>query len=99
MDDNYKTPLIVSAVEMAARNLDLPESAIFHSDRGSNYASGDFAKALKRLEIRQSVGRIWICYDNALPESFNGISRTSLSTAPFTRPGKGPDHPRELRRP
>jgi putative transposase len=66
MDDNYKTPLIVAAVEMAARNLELPEGAIFHSDRGSNYTSGDFAKALKRLEIRQSVGRTGICYDNAL---------------------------------
>ena len=32
MDDNYKTPLISSAIEMAARNLDLPEGAIFHSD-------------------------------------------------------------------
>jgi putative transposase len=60
MDDNYKTPLIVSAVEMAARNPDLPEGAIFHSDRGSNYTSGDFAKALERLGIRQSVGRTGI---------------------------------------
>jgi putative transposase len=66
MDDNYKTPLIVSAIEMAARNLDLPEGAVFHSDRGSNYTSGEFAKTLKRLEIRQSVGRTGICYDNAL---------------------------------
>ena len=33
MGDNYKTPLISSAIEMAARNLDLPEGAIFHSDR------------------------------------------------------------------
>jgi hypothetical protein len=32
MDDNYKTPLIISAIEMAARNLDLPEGAVFHSD-------------------------------------------------------------------
>lgn len=36
MDDNYKTPLISDAIKMAARNLDLPEGAIFHSDRGSN---------------------------------------------------------------
>ena len=39
MDDNYKTPLISAAIEMAARNLSLPEGAIFHSDRGSNYTS------------------------------------------------------------
>ena len=46
MDDNYKTPLISSAIEMAARNLDLPEGAIFHSDRGSNYTSAEFAEKL-----------------------------------------------------
>ena len=78
MDDNYKTPLIVGAVEMAARNLDLPEGAIFHSDRGSNYTSGTFAEALERLEIRQSVGRTGICYDNALAESFNGTLKNEL---------------------
>ena len=36
MDDNYRTPLITAAIEMAARNLALPADAIFHSDRGSN---------------------------------------------------------------
>jgi transposase InsO family protein len=36
-DDNYKTPLIEKAIEMAARNHLLTENAIFHSDRGSNY--------------------------------------------------------------
>lgn len=78
MEDHYKTPLIVSAIEMAARNLELPEGAVFHSDRGSNYTSGDFAKALKRLGVRQSVGRTGICYDNALAESFNGTLKNEL---------------------
>jgi len=32
MGDNYKTPLITRAVEMAARNVSLPGDAIFHSD-------------------------------------------------------------------
>jgi len=32
MDDNYRTPLITSAIEMAARNLGPPADAIFHSD-------------------------------------------------------------------
>jgi putative transposase len=40
--DNYRTPLITSAIEMAARDLNLPEGAIFHSDR-SNYTSAEFA--------------------------------------------------------
>ena len=37
MADNYRTPLITAAIEMAARNADLPAGAVFHSDRGSNY--------------------------------------------------------------
>ena len=63
MDDNYKTPLISSAIEMAARNLDLPEGAIFHSDRGSNYTSAEFGEKLKELGVKRSVGRTGICYE------------------------------------
>jgi transposase InsO family protein len=79
MDDNYKTPLISSAIKMAARNLELPDGAIFHSDRGSNYTSAEFAGVLKGLGIRQSVGRTGICYDNALAESFNGTLKVELA--------------------
>ena len=73
MDDNYRTPLITAAIGMAARSLALPEGAIFHSDRGSNYTSAEFAAVLERLGIRQSVGRTGICFDNSLAESFNGV--------------------------
>lgn len=76
--DNYRTPLISDAIKMAARNLDLPEGAIFHSDRGSNYTSAEFAGVLEGLKIRQSVGRTGICYDNALAESFNGALKVEL---------------------
>jgi transposase InsO family protein len=87
MDDNYKTPLISRAIEMAARNLDLPEGAVFHSDRGSNYTSVQFAKVLKENGIAQSVGRTGICYDNALSESVNGTLKNELvyRTAYITR--------------
>jgi len=78
MDDNYKTPLIIDAIEMAARNTYLPEGAVFHSDRGSNYTSAAFADALRELGIRQSVGRTGICYDNALSESVNGTLKVEL---------------------
>lgn len=78
MDDNYKTPLIADAIEMAARNLDLPEGAVFHSDRGSNYTSAKFAGVLQGLGIKQSVGRTGICYDNALSESVNGTLKVEL---------------------
>jgi putative transposase len=60
-DNNYKTPLIEKAIGMAARNHSLAENAIFHSDRGSNYTSQQFAGTLKRYNLRHSVGRTGIC--------------------------------------
>lgn len=78
MDDNYKTPLIQAAVTMAARNVSLPPGAIFHSDRGSNYTSDDYAATLKSLGLLQSVGRTGICYDNSLAESTNGALKVEL---------------------
>ena len=70
MDDNYRTPLITSAIEIAVRNLSLPADAIFHSV-AAELTSGEFAAVLERLGIRQSVGRTGICFDNSLAESFN----------------------------
>ena len=70
MDDNYKTQLIERAIEMAAGNHQLAARAIFHHDRGSNYTSQQFADTLRKHNLRQSVGRTGICYDNAMAESF-----------------------------
>ena len=78
MGDNYKTPLITSAITMAARNVKLPDEAVFRSDRGSNYTSAEYAKDLKELRIRQSVGHTGICYDNAMAESVNGVLKVEL---------------------
>jgi putative transposase len=78
MAEHYKTPLITAAIRMAATNLDLPEGAIFHSDRGSNYTSDEYAAVLQELGLRRSVGRTGICYDNALAESTNGALKVEL---------------------
>lgn len=78
MADNYKTPLISAAIEMAHRNHDIAPGAIFHSDRGSNYTSAEFAGTLARHNMRQSVGRTGICYDNAMAESFFAILKNEL---------------------
>ena len=68
--DNYRTPLIEKAIEMAARSYPFAAGAVFHSDRGSNYTSREFARTLKKHNLLQSVGRTGICYDNAMAESF-----------------------------
>jgi transposase InsO family protein len=70
MDENYKTPLISEALRRAAASHELEPGAIFHSDRGSNYTSYEFATTINDLDMRHSVGRTGICYDNAMAESF-----------------------------
>lgn len=78
MGDNYKTPLITAAIEMAVRNNKIRPKAIFHSDRGSNYTSEEFAKVLAKHDMLQSVGRTGICYDNAMAESFFAALKNEL---------------------
>jgi putative transposase len=47
---------------------------IFHGDRGSEYCSADVAKACTRWKVRQSMGRVGSCFDNAVAEaSFSTI--------------------------
>lgn len=72
MADNMRTDLVVDALDMAARNHDLAPGCVFHSDRGTQYTSTQFAEKLKDLNITRSLGRTGICYDNALAESFFG---------------------------
>ena len=43
---------------------------IFHTDRGSTYTADKFTALCRRLEIRQSMGRVGSCFDNAAAEAF-----------------------------
>jgi transposase InsO family protein len=72
MADHYKTSLIQAAIDSAAGAIDIQPGCIFHSDRGSNYTSYEFAKKLVDMGMRQSVGRTGVCWDNAMAESFFG---------------------------
>lgn len=79
MADHMRTELIVDALKMAARNTTIQhEVTIFHSDRGSQYMSQEFADYCGSLGIRRSVGRTGICYDNAWAESFNATLKVEL---------------------
>ena len=91
MAHHLRTELVVDALTMAARNYPLAEGAIFHSDRGTQYTSADFAAATDRLKIRRSVGATGVCFDNALAESFNAavkverVNRTVYPTREHAR--------------
>jgi putative transposase len=43
---------------------------VFHSDKGCQYSSGDYATLADDLAVCLSSGRTGQCWDNALAESF-----------------------------
>ena len=43
---------------------------IFHTDRGSTYTATSFMKLCRKMGIRQSMGRVGSCFDNAAAEAF-----------------------------
>jgi len=64
MANHMRTQLVVDALEMAAATRGgATRGVIFHSDRGSQYMSGDYAKAIWGFGMRQSVGRTGVCWD------------------------------------
>ena len=77
--DHMKTSLVSEALRLAARRRGrFQHKAIFHSDRGSQYASEDYRKLLKTFRLRQSMSGKGNCYDNAACESFFGSMKTEL---------------------
>jgi transposase InsO family protein len=70
MADHMRTELVTDALDMAARNHTLAADCIMHSDHGTQYTSAEFRAKLDELNLRQSLGRTGVCWDNALAESF-----------------------------
>ncbi len=61
-----RTPyLAIKALEMTDEQLGRPQSLLFHSDQGSQYASRLFRQRLRRNRWRQSMSRRGNCWDNA----------------------------------
>jgi transposase InsO family protein len=70
MAEHMRASLVVDSLDMAADRYDIT-GAIFHSDRGTQYMSEEFAIAAGKHDLRRSVGRTGVCYDNAQAETFN----------------------------
>ncbi|MEV0488975.1 IS3 family transposase [Streptomyces atratus] len=73
MADHHGAELVTDALETAAGRGAREPGCIFHSDRGSEYTSGEFRRQIRELNLRQSMGRTDICCDNAAAESFFGL--------------------------
>ena len=71
MADHMRTELVLDALTMAvAARGGAVAGVIGHADRGSQYTSNDYLKFCQLHQIRPSVGRTGVCWDNAVAESF-----------------------------
>jgi putative transposase len=70
MSERNDTALALKALGMALLHRGAPKDVLFHSDRGVQYAAGDFRAALAQAGMVPSMSRKGNCYDNAFMESF-----------------------------
>lgn len=75
---DMKTELVLKAFEMARGQRDVLPGLIFHSDRGSQYASDAFQEALTKHGVIPSMSRKGDCWDNAVAESFFATIKREL---------------------
>jgi transposase InsO family protein len=74
LQPDLRCDLVIDALQMAwfQRNPKSKAGLIFHSDRGSQYASQDFRMALEQRGITASMSRKGNCWDNAPSETLFG---------------------------
>ena len=70
MADHMRTELVADALTMAAGvRGGVPNGIIFHGDRGAQYMSREYRGLIEAFEMRQSVGRTGVCWDNSVAEA------------------------------
>jgi putative transposase len=75
--DHMRADLVVDALRQAVQTRPV-KATIFHSDRGSQYGSTPFRKALAKAGMRQSMSARANPYDNAWTESFIGTLKHEM---------------------
>jgi putative transposase len=81
--NHMRTDLVADALRMACIQRRPPAGVVFHSDRGCQYTSGDFAGLAAELGVTLSLGRKGQCWDNAVSESWFATLKNELI---YTRP-------------
>ena len=77
MADHLRASLAIEALTMAlVERRPVRDSLIHHSDRGVQYACGDYTKVLKAHGVAASMSRVGNPYDNAKAESFMKTLKT-----------------------
>jgi transposase InsO family protein len=72
------TELVLSALNQGLYGRRDVQGLLHHTDRGSQYASGDYQGALKARGIACSMSRKGNCWDNAVVESFFATLKKEL---------------------
>lgn len=78
MADNMKVSLVNDALQMALQHRNPPRGLLWHTDRGSQYASYSHKELLNQNGIIQSMSRKGNCWDNAVAESFFKTLKSNL---------------------
>lgn len=78
MDDNMRAELVNSALLMAIDSRKPKPGLLWHTDRGSQYASDSHREILEDNKITQSMSRKGNCWDNSVAESFFHTLKTEL---------------------
>lgn len=78
ISDRMRASLAVNALQDAVRRRGYPTGVIVHSDRGSQFRSRKYRRALRRHRLRGSMGRVGACADNAAMESFFSLLQKNV---------------------
>ncbi len=78
MDDTMKVSLVNDALNMAITHRNPSHGLLWHTDRGSQYASYSHKDLLQKYNIVQSMSRKGNCWDNAVAESFFKTLKSDL---------------------
>lgn len=78
MDDTMKVSLVNDALNMAILTRNPAKGLLWHTDRGSQYASYSHKNLLQKNGIIQSMSRKGNCWDNAVAESFFKTLKSDL---------------------
>jgi putative transposase len=76
MSERLDRSMVLDALAMAVGRRNPGPGLIHHSDRGSQYASNDYQKALAKHKMQPSMSRKGDCWDNAVAESFFSSLKT-----------------------
>ena len=79
MSDRLNHGILADALQKALRGRKPEAGLIFHSDRGTQYASYAFRDIMDKYGFVQSMSSSGNCYDNAMMESFFHTLKTELT--------------------